>query len=175
MNRAGVPYRITLTDWSRALNSAMRQSNACVYSTARLPEREKSFQWLGPVAQTGWYLWGLDGGAKVTSLEGVRGKIICAKVNDAPGRFLTSLGQNVVPAQTGEVCARHVLRGEAAYWAANMYQSKLILAQIGLQDNLVPALEFQRMDVFPACNLAMPKGRIEKLRIALQTGAEAQK
>lgn len=171
MSMAGISYRLKLTEWSRALNSAMRQSNACVYSAARLPEREHSLQWLGPIAQTSWYLWGLADSPKVASLDAVRGKIVCAKISTAPGRVLSSLGQTVLPAQSGEICAQHVLRGEAEYWAANMQQTKLILAEMGAKDKIVPVLEFQRTGLYLACNLAVPKETVEKLRNAFQAEA----
>ncbi len=169
MARSKVPYTIIVTDWSRALNLAARQQNACVYSTARLAEREALFQWVSPVARASWYLWGKADGAKPTSIEEVRGKVVCDLLNNAGGRFLVSNGFTVAPSQSHEICIENVRRGLAQYWSANLYFGKAEVARLGYQDEIVPLLEFGNVDLYLACNSAVAKTTVEALRKAFQS------
>ena len=42
-------YTIDVLPWARALALAETQPDHCVFATARTPERENSFQWVGPL------------------------------------------------------------------------------------------------------------------------------
>lgn len=48
---AGLPLRITVLPWQRAMQEAARQPLSVLYSLTRLPEREANFRWVGPIAQ----------------------------------------------------------------------------------------------------------------------------
>ncbi|MBV8467498.1 MAG: ABC transporter substrate-binding protein [Burkholderiales bacterium] len=167
--KAGIPYAINVTSWSRALNMAKMQANACVYSTAKLPERESSFQWVAPVAQSDWYLWGKVGSLKPVSLDEVRGgKAVCSLLGDAPGRFLLADGMKVVSSESHEICARNVLRGFADYWATSLLAGTAEVTRLGLQDQIVPLIQFHHQDLYLACNPAVPKATVEQMKAALQ-------
>ena len=47
--RAGVPVEHELMSWKDAYERAQRDRNTCVYSTARLENRERLFRWVGPI------------------------------------------------------------------------------------------------------------------------------
>ena len=51
MNRAGLTYEVEMTRWSRAIGSARMKPATCVFSTFRTPDREKHFQWIGPLSE----------------------------------------------------------------------------------------------------------------------------
>src|SRR4051812_9894106 len=46
--RSGIEADFMHYPWKRAYVLATTQSDTCVYSTTRLPEREKLFKWVGP-------------------------------------------------------------------------------------------------------------------------------
>ena len=54
--RAGLPYTIELLPWKRAYAAAYQRPDACVYSTARTPERDPLFKWVGPTDSAEWVL-----------------------------------------------------------------------------------------------------------------------
>ncbi|MBV1776950.1 transporter substrate-binding domain-containing protein [Burkholderiaceae bacterium DAT-1] len=165
--KTGIPYSITITEWSRAFKLAQRQSNACVFSTARLPEREAMFQWVGPIASSSWVLWGRPDQLPPESLESVREKLICALLNDGPGEYLQARGFRIVGATAPETCARNVARGVADYWANSLTDGQSVLTQLQLSDQVEPKYEYRRNQLYLACNLAMPKHQIDRLQNAL--------
>lgn len=55
--RAGVDYSMTLRfPWQRIYNLAMDNPNYGVFVTARVPEREHLFKWVGPLGPDDWVL-----------------------------------------------------------------------------------------------------------------------
>ncbi len=49
LDRAGVPYEITVVGWKRALQSTSLEKNTLIYSLNRIPERENQFHWIMPL------------------------------------------------------------------------------------------------------------------------------
>lgn len=50
--RSGDQVRIEMVPWTRAYNLAKKQANVGVFSTARTPEREALFRWVGPLIES---------------------------------------------------------------------------------------------------------------------------
>ncbi|MCJ9430702.1 substrate-binding periplasmic protein [Kordiimonas marina] len=57
MARSGLSYDIVVLPWARALRRARTEKNAFIYSIARIPEREKHFDWLVPLAPSNFFLF----------------------------------------------------------------------------------------------------------------------
>ena len=55
------PNSIRLVPWARAMAHVRREPNSLIYSTARRPDREKQFIWVGPLAPRVTWLWGRAG------------------------------------------------------------------------------------------------------------------
>jgi polar amino acid transport system substrate-binding protein len=47
--RAHLDVTVNIFPWARALVMAEKDSNNCVYSTIRTPERETKYKWIGPL------------------------------------------------------------------------------------------------------------------------------
>src|SRR4051812_31000153 len=58
MKRTGNDAQFEVMPWKRAYLMALRQNDTCVFPTARTPEREKQFRWVGPSHFTDWTLYG---------------------------------------------------------------------------------------------------------------------
>jgi len=56
---AGIDYEIKVLPWARAINEAQREKNSALYSTMRLPEREKLFKWIGEITVPGYSVYAL--------------------------------------------------------------------------------------------------------------------
>lgn len=164
--KANIPYSIQVVPWSRALNLARMTRNACVYSTARIPEREAAFQWIAPVALSNWYLWGKANSKKPASLDDVRGKNICDLLGNAPGRFLMAQGVQVISSDSHEICVRNLMRGLTDYWSTSLAAGTAEVARLGLQGQVVPLYEFHTQPLYLACNLAAPEPLMNRLKAA---------
>jgi len=58
--RAGVPADIRVLAWDNAYIRAQADRDTCLYSTTRLENRERLFQWVGPIGANKWALFGRD-------------------------------------------------------------------------------------------------------------------
>jgi polar amino acid transport system substrate-binding protein len=68
--RQGVPDNIRLTSWKNAYNLALLHPKVVLFSAERTPEREKLFQWVGPVGKNSAMLYARKGaGIRINSLE----------------------------------------------------------------------------------------------------------
>src|SRR5512139_2371520 len=68
--RQGVPDTIRLTSWKNAYNMALLAPKVVLFSAERTPEREKLFQWVGPVGKNSAILYAKKGsGIRLGSLD----------------------------------------------------------------------------------------------------------
>jgi polar amino acid transport system substrate-binding protein len=66
MEEANIDYQIKMYPWSRSYNYAQKKQNACIYSIARIPERESLFQWTQPIAVAHTAFIGLSNKKNIT-------------------------------------------------------------------------------------------------------------
>jgi polar amino acid transport system substrate-binding protein len=68
--RQKIPDNIRLTSWKNAYNMALLHPKVVLFSAERTPEREKLFQWVGPVGRNSAMLYAKKGsGIRINSLE----------------------------------------------------------------------------------------------------------
>lgn len=91
--RAKVPMEIEVMTWGKAYELAQDAKETCLYSTARLPNRENVFKWIGPVAVNKWGLYALEGfKPEIKSLKDARPYRIAGVARDAKTEFLKQEG-----------------------------------------------------------------------------------
>ncbi len=89
--RADLPADIRVMKWEDAYQQAQAQPNTCVYSIARLENRENQLQWVGELLQNKWALFGrADFSRPVKSIADVRRLKIGGIVQDAKVEYLKS-------------------------------------------------------------------------------------
>ena len=49
LDKSGVDYEVSVNSWSISYNAALRDSNTCIFSMARLPAREDKFTWVAKI------------------------------------------------------------------------------------------------------------------------------
>ena len=59
--RAKIKLETDVMVWNQAYEKAQADKETCLYSTARLPNRENAFKWVGPIAANQWGLFALGG------------------------------------------------------------------------------------------------------------------
>lgn len=70
MQRAGYANKINLTQWNDGYAIAQYLPNSAIFATARTPEREKKFQWVGPISTNRTFFYTLAGsGLQVQTIE----------------------------------------------------------------------------------------------------------
>jgi polar amino acid transport system substrate-binding protein len=165
--RAGVAYSIELLPWKRAYTAALQRPDACVYSTTRTPQRERLFKWAGPTDMAEWVLMGrADREYHIDSLEQARNLRIGTYNGDAREQYLRERGFMVDSAPNDLNNARKLMLGRIDLWAAALRPGSTILVRYGWDKRIVPVHVFGRIEVYLACNKAVPDAVIERLNVA---------
>jgi polar amino acid transport system substrate-binding protein len=96
--RAKMKLEFEVLPWNKAYEKAQADKDTCLYSTARLENRENAFKWVGPIAVNKWGLYALDGfKPKIASLKDARPYRIGGVERDAKTEYLKQQGvTNVV-------------------------------------------------------------------------------
>ena len=95
MKRSRYRFELNAYSWVRSYNLASRKENHCIYSIARLPFREKLFQWIGPITElNNAVIWGLEANQeiKITSLDDAKRYITAVNKNDVTHLALVERG-----------------------------------------------------------------------------------
>lgn len=164
MDRVGVAYEITLLPWKRAYMSALQRPDGCVYSTTRTPEREALFKWVGPTGVGQWVLMGRASRQwRINSLEDARGLRIGTYHGDARDAYLRSRGFAVEAAPNDFLNPQKLLQGRIDLWAASLSTGSRVLTRNGWDKEIVPVFVFNRIEVYLACNRAVPDALVERL------------
>lgn len=167
MARTGTEFRLELQPWKRAYTTALSVPNTCVYPTARTPERERLFKWAGPTDEAEWELWGrADHEFPLRTLEDARKLRIGTYNGDARDEFLRSRGFNVEPVPNDLLNPQKLLMRRIDLWAVGR-RGLEPMKQYEWSGKIVPLLVFHRVQIYLACNLAVPDSQITRLNAAM--------
>jgi len=163
LRRAGIGYRIELLPWVRAYNSAVLEPNTCVYSTTRTEQREHQLQWIGPVVENPWVLYGRDDGPQeLSNLEAARRYRLGGYSGDAEAQYLIARGFEVDLASNDLQNLRKLLAGRIDLWATGKYLGAALIAR-EKATGLRPLLTFNSVFLYLACNQMMADGTVRLL------------
>jgi polar amino acid transport system substrate-binding protein len=164
MRRAGESYSLAAYPWSRAFHMGQSDADTCVFSTARTPQREKLFRWVGPlVSRYTWVIFGrADDSRRPQSLEELRPFVIGAYRKGAAAEFLAAKGFNTDLANYDSDNPRKLLYGRFDFWAAGKSHGQAILQNQGLSAQVLPLFEFHRGEMYLACQRSMDEERVER-------------
>lgn len=169
MARAAIDATIELLPWKRAYSAALARPDACVFATTRTPEREPLFKWVGPTGEAQWVLLGrADRHFRLRSLEDARGYRIGTYHGDARDQFLRARGFAVDPAPTDLINPQKLLLNRIDLWAASLGRSTTVLDRNGWSANIVPVLVFNRIQLYLACNRAVPDALVARMNAAAE-------
>ncbi|WP_020651876.1 substrate-binding periplasmic protein [Massilia niastensis] len=167
MARAGVTHDIALLPWKRAYTAALQRPDACVYSTTRTPEREHLFKWAGPTDTAQWVLMArADRKLRLDSLEQARGLRIGTYNGDARDQYLRARGFQVDAAPNDLINPRKLLLDRIDLWAASLRGGSDVLARHGWESRIIPVHVFKRIELYLACNRAVPDSVVARLNAA---------
>ena len=167
LDRVGLAYSIELLPWKRAYAAARERPDGCVYATTRTPERELLFKWVGPIDSAEWVLMArANRRFSLRTLEDARPYRIGTYNGDARDDYLRSRGFRVDQAPTDLTNPKKLLLGRIDLWAAALRAGSPVLQQNNWDGQIVPVLVFKRLDVYLACNRALPDELIARLNSA---------
>ena len=155
--RGGVPLQIKSMAWEDAYVAAQRDKDTCIYSTARLENRERLFTWIGPIATNQWVLIAKsDFAGAVAKVEDARKYRVGVVAKDAKVEFLMEKGVTDLREvrDDGLVPPRLLLGRDDPnrldLWATSAYGARRTAARANVKD-LKVLLNINRVPLFLAC------------------------
>lgn len=166
--RAGIPYSMTLRfPWERIYHLALEKPGYGVFVTARVPEREKLFKWVGPIGPDDWVLLARgDSPITLTSLEQARQYRVGAYKGDAIALSLEKQGLAPVIVLRDQDNARKLQAGQIDLWATGAPAGQFLARQVGIS-GFKTVLRFNQAELFLALNKDVPDEVVSKLQKAL--------
>jgi polar amino acid transport system substrate-binding protein len=166
--RAGIGYSMTLRfPWERIYKLALENPGYGVFVTARLPEREKRFKWVGPIGPDDWVLLArADSPIELSSLEAARPYRIGAYKGDAIAVELARQGMKPVTVLNDKDNARKLVDGQLDLWATGDPAGRYLARQEGII-GLKTVLRFNSAELFLALNKDTPDAVVARLQGAL--------
>lgn len=166
MRRTGQAYTLELQPWPRAFEYAQSHADTCVFSTVRSAQREKRFQWIGPLFDT--YNMAVfaraDDPRRPKNLEELRPYTLGSYTEGAVAEHLKARGYKIDLADNDNFNPQKLLRQRFDFWAAGKSHGEAILRRQKLQDKIVLLFSFERAEMYLACNRDMAKDDVAALR-----------
>ena len=170
-HRVGNADPIEVVPWARGYKDALETPNTVLFSTTRTEDRERLFQWVGPLAR--WeYVFYKKRGAPITlnTLDEARrvGSIATYR-DDAREQFLKERGfTNLDSSPKPASCARKLLEGRVDLWLDSNLTADQVIRQIGSDPNEIePVLTIKTNYLYIAFSLGTPAAVVQRWQRAL--------
>ncbi len=166
--RAGIQYNLTLRfPWDRIYKLALEKPGYGVFVTARLPEREALFKWVGPIGPDDWVLLGRgDSPIRLSSLEQAKQYKVGAYKGDAIAQHLEEKGLKPITALRDQLNASKLMAGQIDLWATGDPAGRYLAKQEGIS-GLKTILRFDSAQLYLALNKEVPDEVVQKLQSEL--------
>ncbi len=164
--RLGIEDAIRLTSWNEAYKVALSNPNVVLFSVERTNEREKLFQWVGPVGKNSAIFYAKkDSGIRINSLDDARKAAAIATTTnwfteqDLKQRGFTNLVSTPLPADN----VRMLMQGEAQLSVFTDITVAEILKNAGYtMDDLEPVFTLSSTYFYIALSLGTPSEMVEE-------------
>ena len=175
VRRSGVSATTEVLPWSAAYVRAQGAKETCLFSTARLENRERQFLWVGPIATNAWAIYGRpDFAARVNSLDELKRYRIGGVVNDAKVEYLRESGLTNVRAVAEDRMnpPRLFLPDDHPdhidLWIAGVYGAREVAKSVKVND-LKLVLMARELPLYLACSPQTRPDTIKGLAAALES------
>ncbi|MQA21180.1 substrate-binding periplasmic protein [Rugamonas rivuli] len=168
MRRAGVatagPF---LLPWARALRQTAITPNSCLYITARTPEREAKFQWIGPINRNDWVLFARRSDHIVLrNLDDAKPYKIGTSIDDASISVLREHQLQFTLTSSERLNPAKLQMGRIQLWSIGRLPGLSMLREMGIMD-VEPVLTFIQADMYLSCNKSMDATEAARLNDVL--------
>jgi polar amino acid transport system substrate-binding protein len=160
LRRSGRIENIQVVPWARGYNMTLTNPNVALFSTTRLPQREKIFKWVGPLYRQTWGFYAKNGsGIILNSLDDAK-KIarIGTYHKDAKEQFLQKKGfKNLVSTNTNISNIKHLIQGSVDLWVSSDFNMPYLARQAGILPNSLELVyAFREVDNYIAFSMQTP-------------------
>jgi polar amino acid transport system substrate-binding protein len=154
LRRLKMPDNIQTVPWARGYTLALTQPNVALFSTTRLPQREKLFKWVGPLYSQTWGFYARkDSSIKISSMDQARAVArIGTYYKDAKEQYLLANGfRNLVSTNNNLGNIRHLMDGSIDLWVSSDFNMPYLAQQAGINaDRLKLVFPFKRVQNYIA-------------------------
>lgn len=166
LEESGLDYRMRLRTWRVGYERALERPNHGVFSTARTPQREDRFHWVGPIANYNWVVFGYKGSiVGVDELSDLKHLKVGGYDGSAATIHLQSKGIDVSTLPNDSLNPQRLAQGLIDVWIASDTSAYDIAKASGHPD-IVPLWTIRRVDMYLAMNRETPIHVIERLNDA---------
>ena len=154
--RGAIPIEVRSMPWEQAYTAAQRDKETCIYSTARLENRERLFSWIGPIATNQWVLIGKSDFTGVKKVEDARKYRVGVVAKDAKVEFLMGRGVTDLREVAEDVLVPPRLMvgrddpNHLDLWATSAYGARRTAARANVKDIKV-VINLSRIPLYLAC------------------------
>ncbi|QEL56831.1 substrate-binding periplasmic protein [Chromobacterium paludis] len=165
--RAGLSYTMQVMPWLRAYRLAQSDKHACLFSTTRNAEREKQFQWVGPLLKNDWAVFaGPRSPAAIRNMQALRPYRIGGYRGDAVALYLQNRGYKLEYTSDDVLNLRKLMAGHIDFWASGIYHAH-DLAKHAHLGPLRKVAVFSTSYLYLACHPQIPPDTLTRLSAAL--------
>ncbi|MGB3224665.1 MAG: transporter substrate-binding domain-containing protein [Desulforhopalus sp.] len=136
--RLDINDNIEVVPWARGYEHLSTEANVVLFSTARTPERESLFHWVGPIysLRLGFYARKADA-QKLSSLETAKQLDAIATYRaDVGEQILESLGfANLDSSNSPQSCVRKLMAGRVDLWFFDNIGAPKVAREAGIDPN----------------------------------------
>jgi polar amino acid transport system substrate-binding protein len=171
MKRVGENAPVEIKPWARGYKNAQGDGEVALFSTARTPEREDLFQWVGPISDiTDSFYARYDSQLMISTLEDARSasKIAVLRESYTEQQLKNDGFTNLVSAKTPELAIRLVLTKRIPFLVASNLTIPSTLEKLGEKSNvLIPVFTVAKTKTYIAFSKNTPSDIVSKWQAAL--------
>lgn len=171
LRRLKLPDNIQMVPWARGYTLTLNRPSVALFSTTRLPQREKLFKWVGPLYTQMWGFYGKkDSGLKIRTLDDAK-KVarIGTYYKDAKEQFLQKKGfANLVSTNNNISNIKRIVEGNLDLWVSSDFNMPYLARQAGVDpDRLELVYTFRKVDNYIAFSVQTPDDLVDVWQQAL--------
>src|SRR5471032_1870884 len=144
---------------ARAMLLTTSTANSCVYATARVPEREALYQWIGPIGRNEWVMFARSADHLVLhTLDDARPYQIGTFIGDASVAYLNEHRLQVHTTPSDRLNPPKLEKRRIGLWSVGRLPGLYLLREMGISD-VEPVLSFTSADMYLASTVTSIRRR----------------
>ncbi|WP_067517544.1 substrate-binding periplasmic protein [Endozoicomonas ascidiicola] len=170
MSRAKIDYTMTLRfPWSKVYDLAVNSKDFAVFSTARLPERESKFKWVGPLIVNKYKVFAMsDKKVNLKTLKDLNKYKVVSVKGHAVTNLLKKSNIQFEKNLKEDANAHKLSRGQADLWVTGEFSGYYYAQKEGIP-TIKPVFEVGSTNDYLALNPSVPDDVVNRLQAALNS------
>ena len=169
MKRAHLAYaRPVSVPWARGLALAAANADTCLFTAARVPEREALYQWVGPIGRSAWVLFARKADHIVLrSVEDARRYRIGTYIGDASVTFMRERGIRIEATASDRLNPSKLQNRRIDLWSVGRLPGLKLLHDLGIVE-MEAVLTFTEADMYLACSRDLAPATVARMNATLK-------